>query len=71
VWDEWYPDKRSQCLKDVSKFYGDVRFAGWVYRLPSGIDDAEIDNKIRGKLREQGIRNLIQEARKHAEDTSI
>lgn len=58
VWSNWQSPTRK------SKFFGEVLLAGYVYRLPSGVPEAESDNTIRNRLRLDGISNLVSRADK-------
>ena len=53
---------RRKALRNVSEHAGDIPQLGWCYRLPSGVPEAEEDNNIRGKMRDQGIELLLQKA---------
>jgi hypothetical protein len=55
VWDNWLPQPTEK-----SKFYGSVISAGYVHRLPSGVPECETNNILRAKMRDEGIKNLIQ-----------
>jgi hypothetical protein len=54
VWQNWLPEPKVK-----SKFFGQVRTAGYVHRLPSGSPECESDNVTRSKKRDEGIENLV------------
>jgi hypothetical protein len=60
MWDRWEPKMRSQALKDKSTFFRRVPVAGWVVRLPSGNSEAEANNEVRWRNRNEGGRRLVQ-----------
>lgn len=59
VWDNWFPELKAKCMMNKSRYYGKFCEGGWCYRLPSGVTDAERDNQIRAKLREEGLKRLV------------
>jgi len=62
IWDRWFPQERRKALSDASEHYGSVCQLGWCYRLPSGVNEAEGNNTLRGKLRDEAVKLLIEEA---------
>lgn len=40
----------------------DTIYCGWVWRLPSGVPEAETSNVYRGTTRRQGIQNIVEKA---------
>lgn len=49
--------------RPFSKFVDrDIIYCGWVWRLPSGVPEAETSNVYRGTTRRQGIQNIVQKA---------
>jgi len=59
IWDGFNPNLRKVCAK--SKYFGAVKRAGWVIRLPSGVIAADVDNSARGRLRSEGCKAFTQE----------
>lgn len=63
VWDDMYHIKYLKTLlKRKSKYFGKSCQGGWCYRLPSGVPEADLDNSVRAKLKDQAIRGLIENA---------
>jgi hypothetical protein len=62
VWDNWFPELRARGMLYPSKYFGKACEGGWCFRLPSGVDDAEINNTVRSRLRDIGIQRLIEHA---------
>ena len=63
VWDDMYQIKYLKTLlKRKSKYFGKACQGGWCYRLPSGVPEADLDNKLRAELKSQAIRGLIDNA---------
>jgi hypothetical protein len=60
VWSEFYPEMQRGLTP--SRFFGEVRQAGWVYRLPSGNEGADTSNVIRSQDRNFGLRKLVETA---------
>lgn len=60
VWNDFYPEMQKNLRP--SKFYGQVKHAGWVYRLPSGNEGADTSNVTRGQDRNFGLRRLVETA---------
>ena len=59
IWDRWEPQLRGCALGNASEFFGNVKMAGWVARLPSGNSEADADNSVRGLQRREGVDNLV------------
>jgi hypothetical protein len=59
AWDYWDPSLREIALKNVSLYFGDIKSAGYVCRLPSGNEKADTDIIVRGIDRKQGIKNIL------------
>lgn len=55
VWDRWHPAIRKEALAETSEHYGKIRYAGFVFRMPSGNVMADSDNWIRGDARQKGM----------------
>jgi hypothetical protein len=64
VWDNWYPEIRARAQLKKSSFYRKCCEGGFCYRLPSGVPEAEVNNQIRAKLREDGVKELVRIADK-------
>lgn len=64
VWDNWYPALRSKAILDRSVHYGKACGGGFCFRLPSGVPEAEADNQLRGRLRSEGLKQLVKDADK-------
>lgn len=62
VWDRWYPKLKARALENLSEWAGKIKMAGWVARLPSGNPEADKDSSIRGRLRAEGLNNLVLQA---------
>ncbi len=61
LWDHWEPELRKNAVQDPSKFYGEVDMCGYICRLPSGNDEGDQHNLLRGSQRAEGLRNLLQQ----------
>ena len=60
VWERWEHAKQSRALQTKSSFYGQVKHAGFVCRLPSGDAEGDFDNMTRGQHRAKGLQHFLE-----------
>jgi len=63
VWDYFYPKMHAEAMNNPSIHVdkNPIR-AGYVFRLPSGNQQAETCNAVRGRDRMEGLKNLVEQA---------
>jgi len=59
IWDNWQPPIKHESMKNLSRFAGTLKMAGWVARLPSGDHKGDSNNLLRGKHRTHGVQLLV------------
>lgn len=60
IWDRWSKRTRQKALWRKSEWFGTIKRGGFVCRLPSGVNEADSNNRTRGNLRNRGLETLVE-----------